>query len=301
MLLNFKPILLFAVIITAISCEKIIPFSPETNEPKLVVNSLFDNTQRWNIHVSKSLSVIDNAELTGVENASVIISDSVGNIIETLLHDSGGFYTGGTIPQTNNTYRVDVSANNFTSVYALETLPKNIPILAVDTSSIINTNNEKELQFDITFSDPSQETNYYILGIEVGFWEIYDLGAGILDSFFVEMTIPLYSNDQAISNNEGKNIDGTILFDDLLFNGQTNDLSVYSYIEDISWSALPINYDYINVNLFNISEATYLYKKTYSIHQNTSGNPFAQAVQVYSNITNGFGIFGGAQIYTFSL
>ena len=145
MLLNFKPILLFTVIITAISCEKIIPFSSDITESKLVVNSLFDNTQRWNIHVSKSLSVIDNAELSGVENASVIISDSVGNIIETLLHDSGGFYTGGTIPQTNNTYRIDVSANNFTSVYALETLPKNIAILAVDTFSIINSDNEKEL------------------------------------------------------------------------------------------------------------------------------------------------------------
>jgi len=301
MLLNFKPILLFTVIITAISCEKIIPFTSDITESKLVVNSLFDNTQRWNIHVSKSLSVIDNAELTGVENASVIISDSVGNIIY-LVHDSGGFYTGGTMPQTNNTYRIDVSANNYNSVYALETLPKNIPILAVDTSSIINTNNEKELQFDITFLDPSEETNYYILGIEVGFWEIYDIGAGLLDSLFIEMTIPLYSNDQAINNNEGKNIDGTILFDDILFNGQNKNLSVYSYIEDISWGGgFPITFDYIHVNLFNISQATYLYKKSYSIHQNTSGNPFAQAVQVYSNITNGFGIFGGAQIDTFSL
>ena len=96
------------------------------------------------------------------------------------------------------------------------------------------------------------------------------------------------------------NNDGTILFDDLLFNGQNKNLSVYSYIEYISWSVLPITLDYIHVNLFNVSEATHLYKKTYSIHQNTSGNPFAQAVQVYSNITNGFGIFGGAQIDTFS-
>jgi len=301
MLLNFKPILLFAVIITAISCEKIIPFTSDITESKLVVNSLFDNTQRWNIHVSKSLSVIDNAELTGVENASVIISDSIGNIIETLLHDSGGFYTGGIIPQTNNTYRIDVSANNFTSVYALETLPNNIPILSVDTSSIININNEKELQFDINFSDPSEETNYYILGVDVGFWEFYDLGAGFLDSSFIEMTIPLYSNDQSSNDNETNNKDGTILFEDLLFNGQNKNLSVYSYIEDISWSASPITFDYIHVNLFNISEATYLYKRSYSIHQNTSGNPFAQAVQVYSNITNGFGIFGGAQIDTFSL
>ena len=301
MLLNFKHILLFAVIVTAMSCEKIIPFSSDITEPKLVVNSLFNNTQRWNIHVSKSLSVIDNAQLTGVENASVIISDSAGNIIETLLHDSGGFYAGGTIPQTNKTYRIDVSANNFTSVYALETLPKNIAILAVDTFSIINSDNEKELHFDIEFIDPSEETNYYILGVDVGFWEFKDSGTGFLDSSFKDTTITLYSNDQAINNNEGKNIDGTILFEDLLFNGQNKNLSVYSYIQYISPSVLPITFDYINVNLFNVSQATYLYKKTYSIHQNTSGNPFAQAVQVYSNITNGFGIFGGAQIDTFSL
>jgi hypothetical protein len=301
MLLNFKHILLFAVIITAISCEKIIPFSSDINEPKLVVNSLFDNTERWRVHVSKSLSVIDNAELTGVENASVIIYDSIGNIIETLVHDSGGFYTGGTMPQTNNTYRIDVSANNYNSVYALETLPKNIPILSVDTFSIINIDNEKELHFDIEFTDPSEETNYYILGIDVGFWEIYDLGAGLFDSTFTEITIPLYSNDQSSNNNETNNKDGSILFEDLLFNGQNKKLSVYSYIENISWSAFPITFDYIHVNLFNISEATYLYNRTYSIYQNSSGNPFAQAVQVYSNITNGFGIFGGAQKNVFSL
>ena len=57
----------------------------------------------------------------------------------------------------------------------------------------------------------------------------------------------------------------------------------------------------IRIYLHNISKSYYYYRTSLELYQNTSGNPFAQPVQVYSNIENGFGIFAGSQITYFDL
>ena len=43
--------------------------------------------------------------------------------------------------------------------------------------------------------------------------------------------------------------------------------------------------------LKNHSEDYYMYKKTFNVYQSVRGNPFAEPVQVFSNIENGYGIF----------
>ena len=75
-----KVIFIFSFFITLVSCEKVIPFTGETSQSKLVVNSLFDSENPWRVHVSYSLSVIDNGLLGDVKNASVVIKDSLENI-----------------------------------------------------------------------------------------------------------------------------------------------------------------------------------------------------------------------------
>ena len=68
-----KLVFIFSLIIIISSCEKVIPFTGEISQSKLVVNSLFDSENPWRVHVSYSLSVIDNGELGNVEDATVII------------------------------------------------------------------------------------------------------------------------------------------------------------------------------------------------------------------------------------
>ena len=48
----------------------------------------------------------------------------------------------------------------------------------------------------------------------------------------------------------------------------------------------------------NYSKEDYFkYKLSLEKYQETAGDPFAQPVQVYSNVENGFGIFGGYSVY----
>ena len=51
----------------------------------------------------------------------------------------------------------------------------------------------------------------------------------------------------------------------------------------------------------NISKSYYYYRTSLELYVDAPRNPFAQPVQVFSNINNGFGIFAGAQISYFVL
>jgi hypothetical protein len=57
----------------------------------------------------------------------------------------------------------------------------------------------------------------------------------------------------------------------------------------------------IVVSLMSLSEDYFKYKLSLEKYQETAGDPFAQPVQVYSNVENGFGIFGGYSVYRDSL
>ena len=50
-----------------------------------------------------------------------------------------------------------------------------------------------------------------------------------------------------------------------------------------------------------ISEAYYQYLKTARLHDDTLANPFAEPLNVYGNVENGYGIFAGYSSRTFEL
>ena len=285
-----KVIFIISFFIILISCEKIIPFTGEISQSKLVVNSLFDSENPWRIHVSYSLSVIDNGELGNVEDASVVIKDSIGNIVETLLYESEGYYRGNTYPQSNQDYRIEVTANGYNDVYSEDRLPSSINIISVDTMTNI-VDGEEQFDMNIKFEDPGDFRNYYRISVHMGWWDI-DWQTG--DSILEEYQMPVLLEDPVFNNQNKWENEG--LFTDLLFDGQEKDLEIavelYEKLDDV---------EYLEVWLFNITEATYNFNKSYNIYQNASGNPFAQPVQVFSNVTNGFGIFGGAQLNVFPI
>jgi hypothetical protein len=95
------------------------------------------------------------------------------------------------------------------------------------------------------------------------------------------------------------------LFNDLLFNGQNKALELEIPYEN--YSGIEVGYEWsyktlsVRVYLHNISKSYYYYRNSLELYQSASGNPFAQPVQVYSNIENGFGVFAGSQISYFDL
>ncbi|MAE14184.1 MAG: hypothetical protein CL821_01145 [Crocinitomicaceae bacterium] len=295
---------LLSISLAYISCEKVIPFDGDVNTPKLVINSIFQSDSSFKVHVSSSRSVIDTASFKNIDDAIVTIKDRNENIIETLNHVENGFYKGQTFPQENQTYILEVNHPNYANITASDSLPSPITINSVDTSTIIDPINGNRLQISMNFDDPENTQNYYLI-------ETYSVNEYLviknsdtteyeLDTTkqFMVLTDEVFQNGGSPWREQG-------LFNDLLFNGQNKTLELE--IPNDSWSGSEDGYDWsyqtltLRLYLHNITLSYYYYRTSLELFQNASGNPFAQPVQVFSNVENGFGVFAGSQISFFDL
>ena len=295
---------LLSISLAYISCEKVIPFDGDVNTPKLVINSIFQSDSSFKVHVSSSRSVIDTASFKNIDDAIVTIKDGNKNIIENLNHVENGFYKGQTFPQENQTYILEVNHPNHANITASDSLPSPITINSVDTSTIIDPINGNRLQISMNFDDPENTQNYYLI-------ETYSVNEYLviknsdtteyeLDTTkqFMVLTDEVFQNGGSPWREQG-------LFNDLLFNGQNKTLELE--IPNDSWSGSEDGYDWsyqtltLRLYLHNITLSYYYYRTSLELFQNASGNPFAQPVQVFSNVENGFGVFAGSQISFFDL
>lgn len=301
-----KLFFLLSVSFIYISCEKVIPFEGDLNTPKLVVNSIFESDSTFKVHISSSRSVIDISPFQNVEDAVVKIKDDNGSIIETLNHLDNGFYLGQVFPEQNKTYQLEVIHPNYNNITSTDSLPIPITINSVDTSTIIDPINENRLQIILNFDDPENSQNYYLietssvnekLVIENSDTLEYELDT-ILNQTMI-LTDEVFQDGSSPFREQG-------LFNDLLFNGQNKNLEL-EIPNDEYWNfsdgSTEMSYKRLSLTLYlhNISKSYYYYRTSLELYQNASGNPFAQPVQVYSNIDNGFGIFAGSQVSYFNL
>ncbi|HIF14776.1 MAG TPA: DUF4249 family protein, partial [Bacteroidetes bacterium] len=146
-------------------------------------------------------------------------------------------------------------------------------------------------EFDIEIQDDAAVNNFYsILAYYAD--TLFNEDSTYYDVYFQKLD--LTSDDVFIDEASDWN---EVIFTDDLFNGQKISLKVKSEI----WSYEPGMVIYWT--LINHSEDYFMYKKTFNVYQSVEGNPFAEPVQVFSNIKNGYGIFAGysQSITTFHL
>tara|TARA_B100001939_G_scaffold117827_1_gene102252 strand:- start:1564 stop:2379 length:816 start_codon:yes stop_codon:yes gene_type:complete len=267
----------------------------------MVVNGIFQSDTTWRIHVSSSKSVIDSSSFNNVVNASVLIEDDNGNIIDVLAHDTNGFYIGNTIPQANFTYNLSIIHPTLDDITSRNEVPSIINLIGIDTATSYS-NGEKYLDLTVNFEDPGNASNYYLV-------ETYVIGLGLeiengdtLESEIDTSRAFMLLNDEVFQDG-GSPWKDQGLFNDLLFNGQTKSLEISIPNNDWNWGEAGFVYSYryigLRFYLYNISQDYYYYRRSLELYNQTNGNPFAQPVQVFSNIQNGFGIFAGAQVNYF--
>ena len=94
---------------------------------------------------------------------------------------------------------------------------------------------------------------------------------------------------------------GYVLSDDL-FNGREKTL----YAKISTWQLFDYYYQDLPqsplyIHLYSISEDLYRFILTYNKYTDALGNPFAEPVNIYSNVKNGLGIFSGVNVSTDSV
>jgi hypothetical protein len=299
---NIFPLLLILSSLSLSNCTKEIEFDAQDIAPRIVVNSLFTNDSIWSAHISRSVGVLDTTSYTTISNATVNIFDNNATLVTTLTHQGDGLYTSpsGVTPIPNQSYTLEASASGYTSVSATNAIPPVVPIYQLDTVASTNSDGETILEVTITFQDPSAVENFYMLeviakGTYFDEWE--------QDSVDFRAPLPITCDDINVETINGFNIGGFensylyLMLKDQNFDGQNYELTFsavnYAELKDLNLFG--------EIRLVNTSEAYFNYLRSFNMYQNTIGNPFATPVQVYSNVTNGMGIFAGGTLTSWDI
>ena len=305
--------LLFAIyLLLQTACQPEQISLPDTGR-KIVLNGLINSDSLIRVYVGKSIYISDSDGLVvqNLDNAKVYIYQN-GLLIDSLQHDfkginwglfypSGNYYSKKVKPLPGKEYRIVAKIPGLPDVSATAILPNPVKIEKVDTAVIqIVTDrvviDHKEytyyqdaLKCNIKFADPLNETNYYLVEV---FYKNYELMWPILSERFTckDPVVEEYLTDGEIA---GGNLAG-VVFSDKVINGKTYSLNLTVWKNPANSGVGVKPREVIYFHLYSISENYFKYIRTLNLYSAKHGKPLSEPVQVFSNITGGYGIFAGA-------
>ncbi len=223
-------------------------------------------------------------------------------------------------PLSNHSYSIIVTAPGFTEAAAKTNFPEAVPVLSIDTSSVLTRYSNysiNALECTIKFNDPSGKKNYYKLGIKRSgkFTECDFQGLNCKTQIF-KKALPYFCYDlNAVYFRKSPDMPGSIplekedneywidevFLSDASFDGLTYELKVLIPLPlvDIEIMSGDIKSDFLSkiyFNLYSINEDYYLYARSYFTQVYKKNDMFSEPILVYSNIEKGLGIFSGTSV-----
>ena len=267
-------IILTSVLLT--SCENFfdvtVPIEVEPHESKIAPSALLGNSnsiypsEQYNyIYLSKTKGALDNSkEPTHISQATITLTSGNEMITYSESQDNTGLY----FPNQNinlipgNDYHLKVEKNGFNTVTATQKYPKPIPVISASVDGEI---------LKVKFQDLTNQQDYYYLEL----FQINDTNRN---------PCPL----ESFSSNSirSKIVSHGLIINDETFDGQTHEFKA-------KYSAyLPTDEYKFLVLLHHITKDFYRFDKSLGMNYDVKDNPFAEPVIMYTNIENGYGIFG---------
>lgn len=277
-----KNIFYLSLILILAACEKEIPFDGELSEQKIVLNCYIGaGESEIFAEVSRTETVLSDKPFTFVSNATVqLFSGSA--LVGTFTSLGAGKYKLTYNVEAGATYTLKCTDPLLGTVEATAQVPYPVPI----SSLMVEPGEGFESRFDVEleFTDGASDNDFY----QLLFYLDFDAVPGVWS----------FETNEEILRNTNEIGDNTFfytnecLFPDNAFNNETIALSmsVFGFLDTTA-----------KVQLIHISEEYYNYQKSLFTANQTSGNPFSQPVQVFSNIEGGIGIFAGYAVYEESL
>lgn len=290
-----------------------------TRDSKFVVFSVLTDNESSKLYLNKSIGILENGDTSAPENTVLSFKDEDGlTVFESTNIDSGHFEIPANTFEQGKAYsfqvnHTDIEEANYQFMMPSEqtVLIDTVPSVLRATDVYLDENNGVDIQ--IRFQDNPDEKNYYQIDLRVkAYWvdsnfleewgiegEIEDKENGftyynswansidtIIDSvaYFSDEFELWFTEDELNTNPslEHVNYSHYILKDDL-FNGQSFSIEKQGFSSTVDSAELIVRF-------YKITEEIYLYYKSYQLYQETRDNPFAEPVQLYSNLENGFGV-----------
>ncbi len=308
------PILILLGFTAFLGCEKDLEYDLATSQPRLVVNSLFARDSSFRIEVSLSATPGQGDQIMSLKNANIALLEN-DNQIDDFVLDSllaapinlGGIPNASLAPtklyfhrststkaKTGVEYRIQVDYPGFNEVIASTSVPRQMPAREVDLpfDAAINVGGRQLNQLSFEIDDDGRKENYYAI-------ELLAFEPGRQHNIYEK--IEFFSDEKAFSENltvvNGQNTQGVfyrpengVYFSNGKFKGTKKrfDLFVDPMYAQAGYS--------LTLRLLTLSPEFFNFATSYQKQRATSGNPFAEPAQVYSNIKGGLGIFGGYSV-----
>jgi hypothetical protein len=265
-------------------CELVVDVDIPLEERKLVLNSFFNPDSTWVAKVALNRHILDDAPYAIVEDADITVYQGATEIGK-MQYDSLGFYSAKDFKaEVGKEYSIKATSSGYQGIEASSYCPI---IIKADTSDFRMSVDEygmTEYSFTLTFDDLPGRNYYQIAGLLQSRYKNPATGQG----FIRTSPLQIWSDDKGIDDEQIYNAEG-FYFDDGLFNGKRFSLKV-KFTPNFWGGGVETKYF---IYFRHVSADYFRYKVTSLLQSNTSGDPFAQPVKVFSNINNGFGIFGG--------
>ena len=301
---------LLPLLIALSACTQVIePDLPE-HPPRLVLHALFTSDGAWTAHVGRSFGILEPQSVPGrraVADAEVELLAGDRVVGELEFNDAAQVYVfGDSTLQAGETYSLQVSAPGFAPIRATDAVPRPVQtsILSYRTSSRPGSETTRDYSIKLEIQDPPGEANYY----QISMYRIYTGRGASRSEVYLSTKDPSILADNSVDGSplEEGNFEGSApYFRDTLFEGRTHEIELSTDFD----SEIQLAGDFdsepdlsgMYLQVLHISEAFYEYLKSARLHDYTRDNPFAEPLNVYGNVENGYGIFAGYSSQTFEL
>lgn len=279
-----KNLFLFISVVFGITaCQKYIDIYIPDHGRKIVLNCLYSDTALFHIQLSLSKHILDNSH-TYMPISGATIEIYQNDTLKELCteYDVGLYRTQWLRPSAGQKHKIIVRYQD-QIIEAQSYLPeKNAKMIFLDSMLI---KQEYSYSLRLKFRIISNALNQYFL---------IHFPAAMHNGHYSEQTFLYFqTSDPLLETNNGY----AAIFTNESFPGSSRTISV-----DLDAYAFSGDSTYIlYFELLTLSKDAYYYLRSVMKQQTASISPFAEPVIVYSNIQNGYGIFGGYTIYRDSI
>ena len=282
------------VLFTFLSCQSLVEDEFPDKKRIPVINGYLEQGKTFKVLITFSTKASDSIP-PPVENAQVII-ECTTNTPDTLKHTKNGYYVSTRIVKIGETYTCKVNIAGYPPITTQTTVPEQTEIDSVYFTDLARRGEEGEkissLEFFIA-NNMLKKQYWHVLLISEGLKTYYDNEKEeLVQNYSIENeTIYMLAGQDTTLLNEANPL---TLFSNKLIN--KNDYKVKFYVNE-SYTRFYSDQTYY-IELRSVDEAYYKYLKQYYIYESASFTEIGKSPQkypLYSNVTNGLGIF-----YSFS-
>ena len=301
-------IILIVVALTA--CETQLRIDVPLEPRKAVINAIFLSDSVWTVGISTS-SPIESNIIIHVADPEVILTDEIGQQIPLIKDDLNPYnlsnlmpwhpsvgvdtYRATSKPKPGMTYRIELRSSNMPTAFATARAPTAIELIdaRLDTSALgggFQGNVEHiPVPLEFTFDDPAGQADYYYaLMMEVREYSYWDPNAGDTirgQSPQLIEVVATYSDSEFFDFSDQFNA-----IPDETFDGKRHTMKMYALYPNYMSSGKLVSR---RLYLDHSGEDYYRYFRSMRLQEEARINPFAEPVQVFSNVQGGMGAFVG--------